>query len=178
MAACGRIRRFFSPGNSLRIVELLYAIFVVSFSYGWSDKGVNYSDLNGGDYDECNSIIFVMMVGMISLVFLLCVCLYSIMGKILAPCKDIVANGVLSLLMFIAAIVLSHTLSKLGKSQGVREAGISFGSLQTALVFGIALAMLFALSAAFAVCFYRKRSDFMLNDSRTTMADLPDDIPT
>lgn len=44
-------------------------------------------------------------------------------------------------------------------------------------VFGIALALLFAVSAAFAVCFYKKKNEMMMGDPRN-MADLPDDIPT
>ncbi|GFO19609.1 hypothetical protein PoB_004611400 [Plakobranchus ocellatus] len=86
-------------------------------------------------------------------------------------------SGGLSLLMFIATAVLAHGISKLGESVAVREAGLHFGHLQTALVFGLVLAMLLAISVAFSICHYTRKDHIMFRDSRS-MADLPDDIPT
>ncbi|XP_059175641.1 uncharacterized protein LOC131955511 [Physella acuta] len=179
MAACGRMRLFFTPENTVRVVEMLFALIIVSICFGWKDKGVKYSDLNSGDYDQGGNIVFFMMIGMVSLLFLLCVIIYSMLWipRVFSPCLDIVISSSMSLLTFIASVVLAHSLSNLGKSLAVREAGLNFSALQSALVFGIALALLFAVSAAFAVCFYKKKNEMMMGDPRN-MADLPDDIPT
>ncbi|XP_055885818.1 uncharacterized protein LOC106059828 [Biomphalaria glabrata] len=179
MAVWGRIRRFFSPENTVRVVEMLFALFIVSICFGWNDKGVGYSDLNDGDYNEGGNIVFFMMIAMVSLIFLLCVIIYSILRspRVFSPCLDIVICSSLSLLTFIATVVMAHSLTNLGKSLEVREAGLNFNALQATLVFGIALALLFAVSSAFAVCFYRKKSELTIGDSRN-MTDLPDDIPT
>ncbi|CAG5119998.1 unnamed protein product [Candidula unifasciata] len=179
MAIGARIQRFFKAENTVRVVELLLAVLIVSLSFGWESKGIRYVDLNKGDYDEAGNIVFFLMIAMVSLLFLLCVITYSVVRspRLFPPCLDLVISSSLSLLLFIAAVILAHSLSSLGKSLAVREAGLGFAAFQATLVFSLALAVLFAVSAAFAFCYYRRKSDYMMSDSRN-MADLPDDIPT
>lgn len=66
----------------------LFALIIVSICFGWKDKGVKYSDLNSGDYDQGGNIVFFMMIGMVSLLFLLCVIIYSMLWipRVFSPC--------------------------------------------------------------------------------------------
>ncbi|GFS19030.1 hypothetical protein ElyMa_003278300 [Elysia marginata] len=179
MATCIKIKRFFTPDNSLRLLQMIIAIFLTSITFSWEDKGIKYSDLNAGDYDQGGTIVFFNFVAMLSLVFLGCVLFYCIIWspKIISTRMDMLSSGGLSILMFIATAVLAHGISKLGKSVAVKEAGLHFGQLETAVVFGMILAMLLAVSVAFSVCHYRRNDHIMFRDSRS-MTDLPDDIPT
>ncbi|BFY99321.1 hypothetical protein BsWGS_02360 [Bradybaena similaris] len=179
MADCVWMKRFFKPENTIRLVELLLAVLIVSLAFGWESKGIRYVHLNKGDYDEVGNIVFFLMIGMVSLLFLLTVLTYSVARspRLFPPCLDLVISSSLSVLTFIASAILAHSLSNLGKSLAVREAGLKFTALQATLIFGLVLAMLLAVSAAFAFCYCRKNSGYTTNDSRT-MTDLLDDIPT
>ena len=56
----------------------IIAIFLTSITFSWEDKGIKYSDLNSGDYDEGGTIVFFNFVAILSLIFLACVLTYCI----------------------------------------------------------------------------------------------------
>lgn len=158
---------------------MIVAVFLTSTTFSWEDKGIKYSDLNAGDYDQGGTIVFFNFVAILSLIFIGCILMYCIIWspKLISMRLNILSSGSLSVLMFIATAVLAHGLSNLGKSVAVKEAGLHFGQLETAVVFGLILAMLLATSVAFSLCHYRRSDHIMFHDSRS-MTDLPDDIPT
>lgn len=51
---------------------------LVSTSFGWKDKGVSYFYLDKGDYDEGDSIAFVMVISLLVLQYVLIVIIFTV----------------------------------------------------------------------------------------------------
>ncbi|XP_046544872.1 uncharacterized protein LOC124255081 [Haliotis rubra] len=173
-----RIRNFVLPPNLLRLIEVLLSVVAVCLVTGWRSEGFSYNDLNRSDFNVLHNLQY--FVGMSTLTFLAVavLCLIVLIKPVyLSSLVDMILNAVLSVLLFIAAIVLCVSITRLGESAAVKEADLTFSSLEGAVALGFICALALGGSGWFALQTHRRRSDLPLNQSHTN-ADLPGDIPT
>ncbi|KAK7490444.1 hypothetical protein BaRGS_00018230 [Batillaria attramentaria] len=171
-------RRFLVPANAIRIVELLCAILALASVAGWSSKGITYKELNSHDFNVLGNINFFIAMAVISLIFLTVNVALVLFNKRLIPPKvDLPCCLLLGVLVLLSSVILGVSLAQLGSSTAVKEAGLSFHSMEAGLAFGFIGSACLVCSTWFAFRARMIESDIPVEQTRS-IADLPGDIPT
>ncbi|XP_041360233.1 uncharacterized protein LOC121376432 [Gigantopelta aegis] len=169
---------FVLPPNILRLLEMLCSIVAFSLIFGWKSEGVTYRQLDHSEYDVINNIDFFLGMSVLTLLIVSILCFVILIKPVyLSPCLDLVINALLGGFLLIAAIVMCSSLTQLGNSITVKEAGLTFSSMEGAIAFGFICSLSLAGNSWFAYQAHRQRSDIPLNQSHAH-ASLPVDIPT
>ncbi|XP_076440858.1 uncharacterized protein LOC143280649 [Babylonia areolata] len=171
-------RRFLVPANAIRLIELLFALLALSTAAGWSSKSISYQDLNRSDFNVVNNINFFIAMAIISVIFLSINAAIIVLNKPLIPPKiDLPMCGLLSTLVLLSSVILGVSLTKLGNSTAIKEAGLVFHSMEAALAFGFMAGACLLCSTWFA-CRAKMMEGEIPAEQTRSIAELPGDIPT
>ncbi|XP_025110446.1 uncharacterized protein LOC112573944 [Pomacea canaliculata] len=171
-------RRFFFPANAIRIVELLCAVLALAMVAGWNSKGITYRDLNSHDFNFVSNITFFVASSVICIIILSATVVFILFRKPFIPPKiDLPVSGLLCALLLLSSVVLGVSLAQLGNSISVKEAELSFRTMEGALALGLICSICLICSTVFA---FRARlvEGEIPSEQTRSIAELPGDIPT
>ncbi|KAK7100388.1 hypothetical protein V1264_023350 [Littorina saxatilis] len=168
---------FALPHICITCVQVL-ALLAVATVAGWSSKGVTYRDLHRSDFSVLGNINFFIAIAVISIIYLAINVAVILLNKPLVPPRlDLSVCGVLSTLLLLSSVILAVSLTKLGGSTAVQEAGLLFHSMESGLAFGFMVSACMVCSTWFAFRAKMVEGEIPPEQSRS-IAELPGDIPT
>ncbi|KAL5017207.1 hypothetical protein ScPMuIL_006796 [Solemya velum] len=173
-------RNFKLPSNFLRILELICCLLAFCLVAGWESAGLTYHNLDKGDVNAHNSFSFYLAIAVISFLIFIAYCGIILLDwRIVTPLMDMLLSGCLALFWFISTVILTIRVDEISQTDAVREAALTFKSIQGSLAMGFCCVVFLFGSSWFALCNYRKTREFVTDQSQTHMvAELPQDIIT
>ncbi|XP_064607397.1 uncharacterized protein LOC135471903 [Liolophura sinensis] len=172
----GSVRLFSMPSNFIRVVELVLSLVAFGLVLDWNCGGVTYSDLSQGDVNIINNLNFFIAISIISFLVALVICLITVLElKNFTSLLDVILSGTFALFWLIASLVMYAGLTSIAYSQSIKEANISFTSLEAAIGIGFFNSIYFGGSTWFAISAHRESDESSFGPARLS-ADLPSDI--